>query len=188
MRQLRTIRVACALGVLAGISGCASNSNYAARDTRLPAPQQLPEPVLATGSPAAAINRGIGQGETIWHLRSALNVAALSCRQKQENQIATNYNRMLRQHRAVLADAYSQEQNQFRSRYGSNWQGRQDRHMTSVYNFFANPVATRQFCAAAMVVSARINQLSTDQFKGYASPALAQLERPLLMARSLSRR
>lgn len=191
MGRLRSVRIALGIGLAATLVGCASEgSSHTARHERLPTPQPLQraaEPPEATIA-VAAINRGIGPGETIWHMRSALNVAALSCRDKSQNQIATNYNQMLRRHRAILANAYTEEQAQFRTKYGSDWQRRQDRHATSVYNFFANPIAARQFCEAAMTISARVNDLDAAQFKEYSRTALAQLERPIVNARSLAQR
>jgi len=191
MGRLRSVRIALGIGLAATLAGCASEgSSHTARHERLPVPQPLQraaEPPEATIA-VAAINRGIGPGETIWHMRSALNVAALSCRDKSQNQIATNYNQMLQRHRAILANAYTEEQAQFRTKYGSDWQRRQDRHATSVYNFFANPIAARQFCEAAMVISARVNDLDATQFKEYSRTALAQLERPIVNARSLAQR
>jgi hypothetical protein len=125
---------------------------------------------------AAPVNRA--SGETIWHMRSALNVAALSCRSGPYRQIASNYNQMLRRHRAVLAEAYAQEQAVFRARYGKDWQRRQDSHLTSLYNGFANLATQRPFCATAMTISARVNDMDAAQFRDYSRTALAQLERP----------
>jgi hypothetical protein len=111
-------------------------------------------------------------------MRSALNVAALSCRRGPYRQIASNYNQMLRRHRAVLAEAYAQEQAVFRARYGKDWQRRQDSHLTSLYNGFSNLATQRPFCATALTISARVNDMDAAQFRDYSRTALAQLEWP----------
>lgn len=181
-------RMAMSALILTLAAGCSTTPRTTAQP-HAPAPQRPAQPERGSArEPVAAINRGLGTGETLWHLRSALNVAALSCRQKSENQIASNYNRILRLHRAALADAYAEEQTQYRQRYGNGWQGRQDRHLTSLYNYFANPVAMRPFCAAALDISRQMLTWTPAQVRDYARPALAQLERPLVAATSLSRR
>lgn len=179
-------------GLTLSLAGCAAerangSARYEPRPIAPVAPS-LPEREPEATAPIAAINRDIGPGETVWHLRSALNVAALACRQKEHQPITSNYNQMLRQHRAVLADAYAAEQAKFRSVYGGDWQKRQDRHATSLYNFFANPIAQRQFCAAAVKVSERIVQLNGAQFMDYSKAALAQLEQPIVNQRSFAQR
>lgn len=195
MIRSRGVRISLVFGIASALSGCASASSdtHARNHVRpeVPYASQMPQRPVERHEDTvavAAINRGIGTGETVWHVRSALNVAALSCRGSGYHQIAGNYNQMLRRHRAMLADAYTEEQAQFRSKYGNDWQRRQDRHITSVYNFFANPIAARQFCAEAMAVSDRVNALDSIQFREYSRIALARLERPIVNANSLAQR
>lgn len=137
----------------------------------------------------APINRDIGAGETLWHVRSALNVAALSCRERIHGQLTSNYNQMLKLHRVPLAAAYADEEAHYRTLYGKNWQSKQDSHLTQLYNFFASPVGARQFCATAMTVSMRINDMDAGQLRQYSGSALAALEYPLINGgRSLASR
>jgi hypothetical protein len=121
-------------------------------------------------------------------MRSALNVAALSCRTAKTSGVAPAYNRMLVRHKAVLATANAAEIAPYRARYGAKWSGAYDVHATRLYNFFAMPTAQLQFCAAAGQVLAKANAMTPDAVVGYAPVALAQLEAPFLRRSSYARR
>lgn len=172
---LQRARTALAVAILVALSACAAERP---RRVARPAPAPAYRPVAPQALPSAAINRAMHSGETVWHMRSALNVAALSCRDRSHRQIAANYNQMLRRHRATLAEAYADEETIFRARYGRDWQRRQDSHLTSLYNSFSLLATQRRFCATAMAISARVNDLDALQFKEYSRTALAQLEHP----------
>lgn len=167
-------RAALAVAILAALSACAAERPRRIAQSPIPTYR----PVTPPAPPSMATDRGMKSGETLWHLRSALNVAALSCRDRNHRQIATNYNQMLRRHRATLAEAYADEQAIFRARYGKDWQRRQDSHLTALYNSYALLATNRPFCATAMAISARVNGLDAVQFKDYSRTALAQLEHP----------
>lgn len=118
-----------------------------------PKPQPAPAPI-PTPAPTAApapINAGLGAEEALWHVRAALNVAALSCR---DPVVVARYNQLLGDRRALLAAAYAAESDRFRASHGSGWQAALDTHMTQVYNFFADPRSRAGFCAAALQVEA----------------------------------
>lgn len=177
MGPFRGARFALVLGLPATLGGCAPQPIDIAGPASAPVYRPAPQPVARAVAP---INRDLGSGETLWHVRSALNVAALSCREGSHSQLASNYNRMLKQHHVALASAYAEEEAQYRAMYGKDWQRKQDRHLTQLYNFFASPIGARQFCAAAMTVSMRINDMDADQLRHYSRTALAQLEYPLI--------
>ena len=146
-------------------------------------PVPVPEPSLTPASPPPppppTINSGLGDEEALWHLRAALNVAALGCGQGPAGAgIVTRYNALLIERKAVLASAYAAE----RTRYGTE-PGALDRHMTQLYNFFADPVAQRGFCAVAADVSAEVATTAADALPAFADTALARLERPIVAPR-----
>jgi cell division septation protein DedD len=119
---------------------------------------------------AATINSGVGGEEALWHVRAALNVAALSCGQRAGGaEIIRRYNALLTDRKLILAAAYADEA-------GRRDQAALDRHMTQLYNFFAQPPAQSGFCAAAAEVSGRAESLSAAD----AEPALHRLEAPIL--------
>lgn len=118
------------------------------------------------------VNSGLSDAEAMWHLRSALNVAALSCDRSGKLGLAGQYNRMLGQQRKALATAYRAEG----SRHGSA--AATDAHVTQVYNFFAQPAAQARFCAAASQVAAEAAALPADALPGFAPKGLARLTAP----------
>ncbi|RYD85341.1 MAG: SPOR domain-containing protein, partial [Sphingomonadales bacterium] len=73
------------------------------------------------------INSDISDVEAMWHLRSALNVAALSCDRSGKLGIAAGYNKLLGSQRASLASAYRAEG----KRFGAA--AKADAHITQVY-------------------------------------------------------
>lgn len=123
-------------------------------------------------------NRKLSRDETSWHMRAALNVAALGCRDAAEAQTVAAYNRLLRQHRATLAAADAGVKSLYRARLGAEWESAHDRQMTRVYNFFAQPTAHDGFCFAAREVLARIDSVTPAQFADFAAEALPRLEAP----------
>jgi cell division septation protein DedD len=119
---------------------------------------------------AATINSGVGGEEALWHVRAALNVAALSCGQRAGGaEIIRRYNALLTDRKPILAAAYADEA-------GRRDQAALDRHMTQLYNFFAQPPAQPGFCAAAAEVAGHAESLSAAD----AGPALHRLEAPIL--------
>jgi len=118
------------------------------------------------------VNSALSDTEAMWHLRSALNVAALSCDRTGKTGITASYNRMLGRQRKALASAYKAEG----ARFGSV--GATDAHVTQVYNFFAQPPAQSRFCAAASSVAAEAAALPAEKLADFAPGALDRLTRP----------
>lgn len=149
----------------------------------VPAPQPEPQPPAgaAKGLPIPeagddgrfeTINSGVTAQEALWHVRGALNVAALGCRA--DAQLLANYNQFLTQRKSTLAAAYTNEASRLRSA------GRTalDQHMTRLYNFFAQPPAQVAFCRVASEEAARIVTVAPAQLPAHAVDALGRLEAP----------
>lgn len=178
MKHVPSICSAIALATLA--SGCAHQIRPEA--ARTPAPVAVePQPPagaakgLSLPSPDgdghyATINSGIGDQEAVWHLRAALNVAALSCR---DQSIVGHYNQMLRSHKAAFAAAYAGEASRL---HGAAL----DQHQTRLYNFFAQPPAKIGFCHAAESEAAQAASAPATNFPAYAAKAVDRLEAPVI--------
>lgn len=173
------------LGTIVALGGCASERSKPIARPSAPAARPLPqrEPEYAV----AAINRDIGPGETVWHMRAALNVASLSCTGRAQASIIANYNTMLKRHREALAQAHAAEQAAYRTRFGKNWQRHNDTHLTRLYNFFAMPMAQKRFCEVALDVSENARTMASERLEAFAPGALARLERPFVNTASASR-
>lgn len=125
-------------------------------------------------------NQGLSPAQTSWHVRAALNVAALACRDADEGMRVAAYNRLLTVQRQPLAAADAAVKAQYRTRHGAGWQSIYDRDMTRLYNFFAQPPAQSGFCAASREVLAESASLAPGQFEGFAAGALPRLEAPFI--------
>lgn len=161
------------------VAGCASGGKRTAAPQR-PAAAPEPAPPQAASRAVAPINRGLSDAESLWHVRSALNVAALSCRGPNRANVVPAYNRLLRHHKAPLASAYAATEAKFRARHGGAWAKHYDTHATRLYNFFAMPTAQASFCRTSTSVLASANGMTAGALVAYAPSALAQLEAPFM--------
>ncbi|MDO7843958.1 hypothetical protein [Sphingomonas immobilis] len=127
-------------------------------------------------------NRALTPEQAAWHLRVALNVAALGCRGEEREAVVAGYNRMLEAKRAPLAAAASAVEAKYRAVAGARWQAANDDAMTRLYNFFALPPAQRAFCAAARDVIAEAESVAPERFTDYAAAALPRIEAPFLVS------
>ncbi len=131
-------------------------------------------PRLADGSYATP-NHGIGAAARSWHLRSALNVAALQC----ASTVADQYNAAIRLHAAELKAAHGTLEREYRSG-GADWQDRFDDSMTRVYNYWAQPPVHAGFCAAAEAIAGELAAVPAGGFGSFADRAMPQLEQPFV--------
>ncbi|MBY2928236.1 hypothetical protein FIM10_06055 [Sphingomonadales bacterium 56] len=122
-------------------------------------------------------NRGVTANTALWHVRMALNVAALSCHGAGEP-ARIQYNKMLHVHKDILREANAAVDRNYTAAYGSA--GLQSRELlnTVVYNFFSLPPVTKSFCPVAVDVGAKILAMPSSQLLAYAPEALTALEKP----------
>lgn len=116
-----------------------------------------------------------GELVTIWRLRVALNVAALVCRGHDADALVKGYNRMLEKRRLTLAAAHSASLGEYG---GSASSAAYDTAMTRLYNFYAQPAATQDFCVAAGRVQGAEPAVAETHFPAFASQSLAMLNAP----------
>lgn len=129
----------------------------------------VPQP-LADGS-FPTPNRQLFGDAALWHLRSGLNVAALSCGGTEGAQIRAAYNSWLTRDRKELAVV--------QKRYAAGYPGGEpayDEAMTRLYNYFSQTPVRGGLCAAAASIAA---DLATDAgTPDFAETRLAMLDRP----------
>ena len=118
-----------------------------------PAPRPMPPggasatfvtPALLADGSYDTPNRALTPAATAWHLRAALNVAALRCN---DEALVANYNALVRAHGAALARAHDAAMQEAGS------QAAFDCAMTRLYNYFALPPVQASFCAAAATIA-----------------------------------
>ena len=189
------MRIAPLLATAAFLAGCAARPEPVALTPVAP-----PPPMVAAAAPLppagaasnlalpgrlpdgtwATPNRALSSEAAAWHLRAALNVAALGCRDAEEPQTVARYNALLGGKRAVLAAADAAVRAEYRARFGSGWQDAHDDAMTRVYNFFALPPVQAAFCAQARAVLADAARATAEDFVATAPAALARIEAPFI--------
>lgn len=161
----------------AALTGCSKTTEsggpgpIAVRPPRPPngAPAGLSVPKPGADGRYATVNSGIGSTEALWHVRAALNVAALGCRG--DATLAKSYNQFLSQRKAQLSAAYSDET----KRLGM---AALDTHSTRIYNFFAQPDVQPSFCKAAAAEITQLATIPTTNLNAQAVMAIGRLEAP----------
>lgn len=127
-------------------------------------------------------NRALTMDEATWHLRVALNVAALGCRDAEEIATVARYNARLTEKKDALAAAGERMAATYRQRHGDAWQARHDDAMTRLYNFWAQPPAHEGFCRVAHAVLAEVATIEPGALADFAPQALARMELPFITA------
>lgn len=189
------------LRMLALAAGCFVATPLAAQTTLAPAPAPAPQPELDEDAPPRPIegvaatyrtpardaaghyltpNRELSPEETTWHLRVALNVAALGCRGAEERTTVAAYNALLAAGRTQLAAAATGMERRYQVKFGAKWRAAHDDAMTRLYNFFAQTGGQAEFCAEAHTVLAEVQAASPETLPAYAATALPRLETPFL--------
>jgi hypothetical protein len=190
---LKSLPSCLAVGAITLLAGCATRQ---APDrvvtapppvvpTRMPVPPQgasasMTVPPVGADGQRLTPNRDLTDQQAVWHMRMALNVAALSCRDATDA-ARLQYNQMLRTHKAVLASANSAVDAQYQARLGKDAGFAAREHAnTKVYNFFALPPVQASFCQRAIAAGAAVNALNAAALPDYARQALASMEQPFL--------
>lgn len=121
---------------------------------------------------------GLSAAETTWHLRAALNVAALACRGPDGDETVQLYNAMLRNEQAPLEAAAAGSEIAYKIRFAGHWQDAQDAAMTRLYNAYAGQDGREAFCAAAHDVLREAATVEPSSFEAFAAVALPRLRAP----------
>lgn len=191
MRMARWLRVL--MVPMALLAGCAHRTAApvaVAPPLPLPAPVAVAMPVgaspnmpipapLADGSYPTP-SQGLSAQGAVWHLRVALNVAALACRGSAGDAIATRYNALLNGRRAAFAGAQDAVFKEMRAGEAKDARDAWDDAMTRLYNHYALAPARNGFCAAADRVLNALPGVAADGLAGYAPAGLAELDRPFV--------
>jgi len=122
------------------------------------------------------VNTGISAKQTVWNVRSGLNVAALNCLQPRHAALVDNYKTFLNKHSRELRSTNDALAREYRNAHGSRYRDAQDTYMTQVYNYFALPPALPRFCDAALEISHEAVLVQPGQLEGFAYSALPKME------------
>jgi hypothetical protein len=112
-------------------------------------------PPLQADGRRTTLNSNLDANSTLWHFRSAWNVAALNCLAPEEAPILQGYAAFLKQYSRALSAANVALDQRFARELGSRGAGivARENYMTQVYNYFALPPAQSDFCNAALAIA-----------------------------------
>jgi hypothetical protein len=141
-------------------------------------------PFVMTTSPVGpdgvrhTLNSRLDRDETVWHLRSAWNVAALGCRGDADKPILDGYAAFLERYATPLAAVNARLDAKFRDAAGSAATGRAARetHTTQLYNYFAAPAVADDLCRVAREVAADWRRNPPHDLAAFAAATLPKFE------------
>lgn len=116
---------------------------------------------------------------TVWHLRGALNVAALTC-DVGAGPYVTAYNSWIRNRKAVLDVQLRQYTREWENTGWSDWRAAYDNQQTRLYNFYTQPAMKTAFCAAALTEIRAVEAVPDAELPAFARAALARLDQPFV--------
>lgn len=124
------------------------------------------------------VNANLNENETIWHFRSAWNVAALNCLGATYQPVLEAYGSYLKQHARKLTATNNAIDLQYRRAHGSQNAGLKAREalMTSVYNYFASPPTLQGLCATALEVSTEYQTTPPQDIAAFSTAGLQRFE------------
>ena len=171
------------------LAGCASHPRVAVTPPPVmvapPVRAAMPEgaypgmrvPAMLADGTYETPNRALSAAAATWHLRAALNVAALACRRAEDAGVVDRYNAMLTTQKAALASAQTTLAAEYRAG-GGDWQDRYDDAMTRLYNYFSQSFVRDRFCAAAVQTLSDAATVAPEAFATFAAERLAMLDKP----------
>ena len=125
----------------------------------------------------ATPNRNLTDADATWHLRAALNVAALRCTGAEADAIRATYNAMLKTQKKAIDKSYAAIRARYKAADAKGWQTAFDIDSTKLYNYFAQPAVKPAFCAAAAEIAAQLPAIKPAGFGAFAAITLPALDR-----------
>lgn len=193
IRLARTIRLGMALALLGALAACGPQSTPPPPPPPPPPPApaivipprpQPPQgaaaglvvPVLGPDGVRQTVNARISPAQTLWNLRSAYNVAALSCQRPGDEPILAGYKTFLGANRKALTRANKAVDGEFRLRHGAAFVAPREAYMTQVYNYYALPPTLGGLCDAALAMARESASVKPAELDAFAARELAALD------------
>ena len=115
----------------------------------------------------------------VWHLRGALNVAALAC-DNAGGGIVDGYNAWIIAHRAALDGYVKQYMREWEAPGWWDWEQAYESNQTRIYNFYSQSTIRVAFCAAARAEIGNVAAVPDADLPKYARGALVHLDKPFV--------
>lgn len=115
----------------------------------------------------------------VWHLRGALNVAALGC-DHAGGGVVDGYNAWLESHGPALNAYMKQYMHEWQVTGWSDWDTAYDNNLTRLYNFYSQSPIRSAFCAAARGEIAKVGAVADADLPAFARGSLTRLDKPFI--------
>lgn len=191
-------RIACTCTLAGGLALFAAGESEAAKKKPAPPPAAPPAPapipyrpwmpeqppgnlaipLLDAKGVRQTVNTGASPMQRTWNMRSAYNVAALSCRDAKHAAIIPNYRAFIRKHAKGLTAANRAVDAEFRARHGTRFVAQREAYMTKVYNHYSLPPVIPKFCDAALAVSEEAKAVALGTLNVFSASAVPRLDAP----------
>jgi len=192
MLRLKDLRLSLAAGGLAMLAACQTPPPPPPPPPPIVQPQYTPRaptppfgasvltivPALRADGLRDTINRDLGPLETLWHVRAALNVAALSCTGPLYERLVGDYNAFITNNSASLRNANNAIIRKFQRENGPTYKADHDIHQTQLYNYWSFSPLRRPFCDQAVQIGQRAIVTKSADLDAFAARALPELEKP----------
>jgi hypothetical protein len=121
----------------------------------LGAAYDLEMPPLGPDGLRVTVNSNLDGDSTLWHFRSAWNVAALNCQNEAHQPVFEGYGAFLKRFKTVLDETNSGLEKRFQAEHEDRRAALRARetYMTQVYNYFATPPVQRDFCNVMLTMA-----------------------------------
>jgi len=132
----------------------------------------LPIPPLGPDGVRLTINKNLTPDETLWHVRSAWNVAALNCLEPEHRAVLDGYKAFLK--------TYSRELGHTNAVLAARYRtvSLREKANTRVYNYFTVPTVRTGLCDAALAISKEFLASPPPDAATFAAAALPRLDAP----------
>lgn len=178
---LRLLKIAAATVAAALLPAAASAAFFWKAPDLRGEPVTGAEPGVLTGTLPGATPAEL-RAALVWNLRSGLNVAALQCQFEPTLLTRNQYNAMLDNHRAELADAYRVLSNYFTRTDRKGGQTKLDQYGTRTYSSFSTVLAQYTFCETASAIGSQAIFAPKGQLYRVAEQRMRELRKSLSLA------
>lgn len=136
----------------------------------------LAVPAVGADGVRATVNAHLSEAQTLWNMRSALNVAALNCNGPRYAALVPAYRQFLKRHRAALSAANKAVDGEYQARFGKQFVVQRESYETQVYNYFAFPQTMGDFCDAVLAISGSVGAVAPTELPAFSRQNLPAVE------------
>jgi hypothetical protein len=135
-------------------------------------------PLTGPDGTRQTVNSNLSADETLWHFRSAWNVAALNCLEPEYQPILDGYGAFLKQNSRKLTAVNKAIDAEYRRHHKTSSDATKAREaiMTQVYNYFALPPTRSGLCVTGLAIANEYQASPPEDLAAFAGAGLQRFE------------